>query len=75
MEINGVLVVWSDGEYVNLVAILHLECGKLRSVIVVCRKIQAQHRALFMRFEPLNFDVLQSCGRQYASSKLQHFLY
>src|SRR5260370_34360598 len=75
LEINRRGVVWRDRENVYLVAVLNFKSAHLRAHrfrITGVADLHAQHRALFVRYQALHFNVLQCCCGKNSSRKIEH---
>ncbi len=60
-----------------LIAVMHRKLPHLlaHGFHIACfAEIQAEHRAVFVRHEPLHFNVPQSRGRQDSARQVQHIL-
>src|SRR6266436_951869 len=54
LQIDSLLVIWSDRKDMDFVAILDLERRQLRCIPVFRGEVEAQHAALFVSFETLH---------------------
>jgi hypothetical protein len=73
LQIDGAFVVRSYWENVDLIAVLNLETAKLfrnRIRIALRRKVDVEHRAFFVGFQALDFNVLKRGGGQDSASKV-----
>ncbi len=59
MQVDGVLVVRSNREDMNLITIPNLKCLQLFGDLigVSSREIQSEHRPFLVRFDSLYFDM------------------
>src|SRR6266446_75749 len=75
LEVNRCRVVRRDRENVYLVAILHFKAAHLRANrfrIAGVADLDAQHRPLFMRYQALNFNMLQCSRGENSSGKIEY---
>ena len=75
LEVNRRGVVWGNRENVYLVAIVDFKAVHLRANRFGIRGVadfDAQHRALFMRYQALDFNVPQCSRGENSSGKIQY---
>src|SRR5271157_3137365 len=74
-EVDRLRVIWRDRKDVDLVPILYCEPAHLRAHrvgIAGVADFDAQHRALLMRYQALDFDVPQCRSGENSSSKIKY---